>query len=143
MLDIHKLVESEMHDVERSVRLAKAAWEGAIRYPDQQDHFLSSLALNLHSFYNGLERIFEALARRLDRSFPLGDRWHKELLEQMGRELPEVRSSVLSPESVANSMSFWRFAIRSAIFTLSISNLEGCTNCCSVCPMRGARQMQT
>lgn len=70
---------------------------------------MNSLALNLHSFYNGLERIFESIARQLDPSFPSGDRWHRDLLEQMGQEQHGVRPAVLSQESVEKLDEFLAF----------------------------------
>ena len=111
-----------MEDIERTVRLAPGAWEGARRFPDQQDHFLNSLALSLHSFYNGLERIFEIIARRLDPTFPSGERWHRDLLEQMGQEILGVRPAVLSAESVESLDEF--LAFRHRVRNLYTFNLE-------------------
>ena len=54
---LHERIGQELEDVERTVQIAPAAWGGARHFPDQQEHFLNSLALTLHSFYNGLERI--------------------------------------------------------------------------------------
>lgn len=45
---------------------------------------VTALASVLHSFYNGLESIFVKVARDIDHSVPTGDRWHRDLLEQMG-----------------------------------------------------------
>jgi hypothetical protein len=107
--DLHNRIVRELEDIERTVQLASDAWEGAHRFPDQRSHFLNSLALNLHSFYNGLERIFESIARRFDPAFPSGERWHRDLLEQMGQEIPGVRPAVLSAESVARLDEFLAF----------------------------------
>lgn len=94
------------------MRLAHAAWDGARRFPDEQEHFLSSLALNLHSFYNGLERVFEAIARRLDGSFPSGERWHRSLLKQMSQEVRGIRPAVLSFETAQKLDEFLAFRHR-------------------------------
>lgn len=56
-----------------------------------------------------MERIFEAIARQLDPTFPSGERWHHDLLEQMGQEIPGVRPAVLSPESVEKLDEFLAF----------------------------------
>lgn len=111
-----------MEDVERAARLAADAWESAGRFPDQRGHFLNSLALNLHSFYNGLERVFETIARRLDPAFPSGERWHRDLLEQMRQEIPGARPAVLSPESVDRLDEF--LAFRHRVRNLYGFNLE-------------------
>lgn len=102
----------ERKDVEYTVQIATAAWEGARNFPDQQTHFLNSLALSLHNFYNGLERIFETIARQLDPTFPAGERWHRDLLMQMGREIPGVRPALLSTGSVEMLDEFLAFRHR-------------------------------
>ncbi|MCA9875618.1 MAG: hypothetical protein KC441_18230 [Anaerolineales bacterium] len=55
---------------------------------------VTALASVLHSFYNGLESIFVTIAKEVDGTVPTGDRWHRELLEQMG-SATEFRDAVL------------------------------------------------
>jgi hypothetical protein len=55
---------------------------------------VTALASVLHSFYNGLESIFVTIAKEVDGTVPTGDRWHRDLLEQMG-EANEFRGVVL------------------------------------------------
>ncbi len=110
--DLDERIGREIEDVERTARVAADAWECAGGFPAHQEHFLNSLALSLHSFYNGLERIFETIARRLDPTFPSGEHWHRDLLEQMGREIPGVRPAVLSVESVERLDEFLAFRHR-------------------------------
>ena len=40
----------------------------------------------LHSFYNGLENIFDIIAKNIDGSVPTGNKSHQELLHQMASE---------------------------------------------------------
>ncbi len=40
----------------------------------------------LHSFYNGIENIFEIIAKNIDREIPTGNKSHQELLHQMASE---------------------------------------------------------
>ena len=40
----------------------------------------------LHSFYNGLENIFEIIAKNVDKELPQGNKSHQELLHQMASE---------------------------------------------------------
>jgi len=122
LYDLDDRIGREIEDIERTVRLAAEAWKCAGGFPAQREHFLNSLALNLHSFYNGLERIFETVARRLDPTFPSGERWHRDLLEQMGQEIPGVRPAVLSPESVEKLDEF--LAFRHRVRNLYGFNLE-------------------
>ncbi|WP_245927537.1 hypothetical protein [Aphanothece hegewaldii] len=43
-----------------------------------QEALSSAIALNLHSFYTGVERIFEAIARRIDYWEPASEQWHRQ-----------------------------------------------------------------
>ena len=96
LLDLKMRVQSELCNVQKTAQRALDAWERISQFPEQQSYYIDSVALNLHSFYNGLERILVVIARELDPIFPSGDRWHRDLLEQMGREIPEKRPAILS-----------------------------------------------
>ncbi len=41
---------------------------------------LTALAGVLHSFYNGVENVFQTIAKRVDGQMPTGSDWHWELL---------------------------------------------------------------
>jgi hypothetical protein len=71
--------------------------EKALRSGD--DGFWDGVALNLHGFYSGVERIFEDIARTIENSLPSGAEWHSDLLAQMADEIEGVRPAVISPES--------------------------------------------
>jgi hypothetical protein len=120
--DLDDRIGREIEDIERTVQFAADAWKWAGGFPAQREHFLNSLALNLHSFYNGLERIFETIARRLDPVFPSGERWHRDLLEQMEQQIPGVRPAVLSARSVERLDEF--LAFRHRVRNLYGFNLE-------------------
>jgi len=60
------------------------------------DYYLDGVALNLHSFYSGIERIFELIAANVDDVLPEGENWHQTLLRQMAEEMDEVRPAVIS-----------------------------------------------
>ena len=55
-----------------------------IRKPDLFD--MTILGSVLHSFYNGLENIFEIIAKNIDGVIPTGNKSHQELLHQMASE---------------------------------------------------------
>lgn len=52
--------------------------------PDLFD--MTILGSVLHSFYNGLENIFEIIAKNIDGNVPNGNKSHQELLHQMASE---------------------------------------------------------
>jgi hypothetical protein len=54
---------------------------------------------NIHSFYSGLERVFEKISSSVDGARPQGINWHQELLSQMAIELPNVRPAVISEKT--------------------------------------------
>jgi len=70
---------------------------------------ISGLALHLHSFYTGAERIFYDIARDIDDELPTGSNWHQELLRQMNVEIPMVRQSVLAKQTWLGLDEFRRF----------------------------------
>ncbi len=57
--------------------------------------YLGAVAMNLQSFYTGVERIFLLIARSIDLSIPTGERWHQLLMEQMATEIDTVRPPLL------------------------------------------------
>lgn len=60
----------ELVDIRQSVAHAQAGWQ---EYQESGDEFyLASVALNLHNFYNGVERLFERIATTLDNQLPNG-----------------------------------------------------------------------
>jgi len=93
-------IRQELTNLERVVERAERAVVAARRRPDDQDLYLDSAALNLHDFYGGLERMFHMIATTLDRSVPAGPEWHRDLLQQMGLTVRQVRPQVLSPETI-------------------------------------------
>jgi hypothetical protein len=61
----------------------------------RDDDYWDGVALNLHSFYTGIEQIFEDIARTVDQSVPEGAQWHRDLLLQMSAELKDTRPAVI------------------------------------------------
>ncbi|MCP5048477.1 MAG: hypothetical protein GY940_15005 [bacterium] len=57
----------------------------------------SAIATVLHSFYNGVENIFQRIANRIDGKLPSSEFWHQELLQQM-KSKTEKRETVISDE---------------------------------------------
>lgn len=72
----------------------------------------AALSQVLISFYTGLERIFERVARRVDRSVPEGERWHTKLLYQVARAT-EDRPALISEETRVFLREYLAFRHRS------------------------------
>lgn len=102
-------LRDEMEELEGTVRRIKRAWDAARRAQTDQDMYIDSAALNLHSFYSGLERLFEYIANQLDGGPPKGENWHRELLRQMTAELTEVRPAIITPETERGLDEYRRF----------------------------------
>jgi hypothetical protein len=81
---LESLVRRELEDL-RSVREAIARYEKALR-ATSDEAYRDALALNLQSFYTGMEKILERIAREIDEIVPTGPEWHKDLLLQMSTE---------------------------------------------------------
>lgn len=102
-------IRQELRNLERVVNRIEDAMAAARKRPEDQDFYLDSIALNLHDFYAGLERIFHYIASHLEQSVPTDGEWHRELLRQMNVEVPGVRPTVLSVESVWALDEYLRF----------------------------------
>ena len=63
--------------------------------PDLYD--MTILGSVMHSFYNGLENIFEIIAKNIDGNVPSGNKSHQELLHQMASENSK-RAEILDEE---------------------------------------------
>jgi hypothetical protein len=90
-------ISSEVRELNRVVKRTQSIWQEATG--DEEDYHVEAAALTLHSFYAGLERVFEVIADGVDRTKPTGANWHQELLHQMASEIPAVRPAVLTPET--------------------------------------------
>jgi hypothetical protein len=102
-------IRSEVSDLEQVIDRAEQAWLHVETSPEDQYAYLDSVALNLHSFYSGLEKLFELIARHVDQNLPNSENWHRDLLQQMAEDLPSLRPAVISQESANIVDEFRRF----------------------------------
>lgn len=63
--------------------------------PDLFD--MTILGSVLHSFYNGIENIFEIIAKNIDKEVPSGNKSHQQLLHQMASE-NDYRKEIIGEE---------------------------------------------
>lgn len=87
-------IRNELPEIEHTLKRAMEGIKRAKKTGD--DYYLDGVALNLHSFYSGIERIFEIIAVNVDDIRPEGENWHQILLKQMAEEVTEVRPAVIS-----------------------------------------------
>ena len=88
-------LQQNLADIEQVVDRTDALLQKYLTTQDED--YLGTIALNLHGFYTGTERVFEEVARSLDESLPTGSDWHRRLLQQMSADLPEIRPAVIQP----------------------------------------------
>ena len=80
-LELEYAYALEQAELARSTRIA-AYWIAA--------------GFGLQGFYTGVEKIFEQIARVVDKSLEKqSERWHQDLLEQMRSEVPGIRPAVI------------------------------------------------
>lgn len=113
MIERYRVVASrirlEIAELEKTINRAERAMTAAQSDIENKDLFLDSAALNLHDFYTGLERIFSQIAGVVDNSMPSGRDWHRNLLNQMGRAISQLRPPVFSAETILALDEYRRF----------------------------------
>lgn len=122
-------IREELSDIEQIVNRIDSGWERAQQSGDE--FYLDGVALNLHSFYTALERIFELIASTVDRIKPQGENWHQELLRQMATEIELVRPAVISRKTrdTLDEYRGFRHVVRNIYsFNLSSSKMEPLVN---------------
>lgn len=101
-------IRRDLDNIERTVERAREAMELSSS-EGAGTLLVDAAALNLHDFYAGLERLFEVVASSVDESMPAGPDWHRELLSQLGVEIPGIRPVVLSEKTVRTLDDYLRF----------------------------------
>jgi hypothetical protein len=100
-------IHQELGEIPRVLVRMNEGWEHFRR--SNNDHFLDGVALNLHSFYLGVERILTQIAETIDGNLPRGENWHLLLLQRMMTENPRIRPAVLSTETGMKLDEYRRF----------------------------------
>lgn len=122
--ELAERIRGEVLDMDRIVQRIELAWEQAQRQPTEQA-YLDSVALNLHGFYSGQERLFELIARQVDGISPEGETWHRDLLDQMAKDVAERRPAVIGQDTAQHLDEFRRFRhlVRN-VYTLNLDPLR-------------------
>ena len=102
-----KMVSVQLAELEEEILVARPlADELSRREPNQIE--IRAIAATMHTFYNGIERVLELIARTVDESVPEGPSWHRDLLMQMAESNPK-RPPLLSAglrESLQDFLGF-------------------------------------
>jgi len=96
---------------------------------DKEPELIARTALGavLQSFYNGVESIFQIVAKRIDEDVPVGADWHRRLLAQMARVTsarPPLITSVTADHLEAY-LGFRHLARHTYSFTLDWTRMAG------------------
>ena len=136
-------IRQSMLDLERVVARAAILMDKARTSGD--DDYLDGVALNVHGFYAGVERIFEDIARTLEQRVPDGPEWHQDLLLQMSAEIVSVRPAVLSQETrhCLEEYRGFRHVVRNVYaFNLRSARLQELTDGLRDCYQAVARDLE-
>lgn len=108
-LELAERTRNEIAELDDAVRRALRAWQRSREVGPDQDVYLDSVALNLHGFYSGLERMFELIARHIDQNMPTGEMWHRDLLRAMSLDVADIRPAVVKDDTREHLDTFRRF----------------------------------
>lgn len=102
-------LENELANLERMVDELSDFLQQAPPEPHKVQ--IQGTAKYVHDFYNGVERIFERIAVRIDEDLPTGSNWHTLLLRRMGQPFGSRRRAVIEQtleEELADYLRFGR-----------------------------------
>ena len=102
-------IRSELENLEEVVSRVCRAVEATAGDSVDSDLYWDAIALNLHDFYTGLERVLRYIATEVDGHLPTGGEWHRELLRQMATQLPQIRPAVFSNATIKRLDEYLRF----------------------------------
>jgi hypothetical protein len=119
---LRRRVQLELDHIGKALPAIHRHWQKAKTGGPDQDAYINSVALNLHSFYSALERLFELIAIELDGGPLGGDSWHTELLKQMALDLEDIRPPVLGSETAARLDEYRKF--RHLVRNIYTTNLD-------------------
>jgi hypothetical protein len=120
-LVLSQQIKNELNNIQRVIDRILKVWSQIQENPADQDLYIESVALNLQSFYTGVERIFQLIVARFEEELPSGKHWHTDLLTQVSMDLPDLRPPVIkqSTQNLLDDYRSFRHRIRN-IYTYHI-----------------------
>src|SRR4030042_5622486 len=88
-------IEDELRRIEDLSAGISETWDSMPKAIKKKRIHEESLALKLHNFYTGCERIFCKIADDINGGVPRSADWHKRLLKSMCLEIENIRPSVI------------------------------------------------
>lgn len=114
-LKVVEHIHDELISLEKTYQRIHRANQSRLLDLPNSDLFVDAIALGLHDFYSGIERIFTKIATTVDGDLPTGKNWHQQLVQQMITDNPDLRppiiSESLSPE--LDELRRFRHVVRS------------------------------
>lgn len=95
LLDVVSDIEAELARVHRVAEDVTEVVDAIGLHSDVAPWLNESIALKLHNYYTGCERIFQTVATELNGGLPSGAEWHIRLLDRMSQQR-ERRIAVVS-----------------------------------------------
>jgi hypothetical protein len=111
---IRLLAEDVRAEVERIEETVRECEDTHARFESSSPDRLELMGIGglLQSFYNGIERALVRIAPEFNGGLPMGDAWHRRLLEQMTLAVPEVRPAVLRRDTAGRLHEYRAFRHR-------------------------------
>ena len=119
-------IETELGRLDKLAAGLENVQEERQSYPQLMEELSESLALKLHNFYTGCERIFQLIASELNGGLPSGYDWHRRLLERMTLSREEM-PPVLQQETAKSLREYlgFRHVVRNIYgFELDLERLD-------------------
>ena len=92
-------IKDELRLLEKLVSEIQETGQNIPQSPREHRIYEESLALKLHNFYTGCERIFQKIAGDINGNVPTSLNWHKRLLRSMTLDIENIRPPVLSQKT--------------------------------------------
>lgn len=114
-------IDEELTEINILVKKITTGWRMG-KQSNDETYYMDSVALNLHGFYSGIERIFELIAKEIDENVPEGNSWHQDLLIQMKTEIKKVRPAIISRDTYQKLDEYrgFRHVVRN-VYTFNLS----------------------
>lgn len=109
------LIRALRSEVEKLQRVQQEILDDQREFSDhepQLTHDLRGIASVLTDLYQGAENALQRIARATEEGLPSGPEWHRLLLDQMTREVGEVRPPVISSQTRLALEDFRKFRHR-------------------------------
>ena len=92
-----RLADELTAELDEFLKLKDEISQAQTRFAGQEpDPFeVRALGSILHDVYQGAEGMFQRIAKEIDRHIPIGESWHRQLLDIMAEPLPKTRPAII------------------------------------------------